>query len=74
LAEREHERWMRELLAIGWRYSSETDKPRKLHKCLQSWEELPEEEKEKDRALVRGIPIILAKSGYAIEKVSLKKI
>lgn len=30
---------------------------------------LPEEEKEKDRALVHGIPVILARAGYAIEKV-----
>ena len=33
---------------------------RKLHNCLVPWKKLPEEEKEKDRDLVRGIPVILA--------------
>lgn len=72
LAEREHERWMRQKQEAGWKYAPETDKIKKLHKALLPWEELSEEEKEKDRTLVRGIPKILAKSGYAIEKICLK--
>jgi hypothetical protein len=34
------------------------------------WVELPDEEKEKDRELIRGIPRILTKAGYAIVKSS----
>ena len=41
---------------------------RRLHKCLVPWEKLPEEEKEKDRDMMRGIPVILARAGYAIVK------
>ena len=66
LAEAEHERWMQSKLDDGWTYAPETDKSKKLHKCLVSWDTLPEDEKENDRVLVRGIPEILARAGYAI--------
>jgi len=71
LAEAEHERWMQSKLDNGWVYAHKTDKARKLHKCLVPWKELPEEEKIKDRDLVRGIPEILARAGYAIVKSSV---
>jgi hypothetical protein len=68
LAESEHERWLREKQAAGWKEAPQTDKARKLHQSQVPWEQLPEAEKEKDRMLVRGIPIILARAGYAVEK------
>ena len=77
LAEREHERWMRDKQAAGWKYAPKTDKSRKLHQDLLPWDELPDktvdgdQAKDKDRLLVRGIPTILAKAGYAIEKVGV---
>jgi hypothetical protein len=37
---------------------------------LVPWKKLPENGKEKDRDLVRGIPVILARAGYAIVKAS----
>jgi len=69
LAEMEHERWMHQKLAAGWKYAEKTDKDKKLHSSIREWKELPEAEKEKDRTLVRGIPNILARAGYAIEKL-----
>ncbi len=66
LAEAEHERWMRSSLENGWVFAPETNRAKKLHNGLVAWEELPEDEKEKDRDLVRGIPLILARAGYAI--------
>jgi hypothetical protein len=66
LAEAEHERWMQSKLDDGWTYAPKTNKAKKLHNCLVPWDKLPEEEKEKDRDLVRGIPEILARAGYAI--------
>jgi hypothetical protein len=66
LAEAEHERWMRSKLEDGWAYAPEGDRLKKLHACLVPWNELPEVEKEKDRHLVRGIPLILARAGFAI--------
>jgi hypothetical protein len=71
LAEAEHERFVRSKLEDGWAYASETDRAKKLHKCLVPWDKLPEEEKKKDRDLVRGIPEILAWAGYAIVKASV---
>ena len=68
LAEAEHERWMQSTLKDGWKYALETDPNKKLSKCLVPWNKLPEDEKEKDRDLVRGIPDILARAGYAIVK------
>ena len=68
LAEAEHERWMQSKLDDGWVYAPETDKAKKLHKCLVPWDQLPEDEKEKDRDLVRGIPNILARAGYTVVK------
>ena len=69
LAEKEHERWMETKLAAGWKYGSKTDMDKKLNQCLLTWKELPEEEKDKDRDLVQGIPKILARAGYAIIEI-----
>jgi hypothetical protein len=89
LASMEHTRWMREKIREGWRYSPETDKAHKLHKCLLPWcagesglhtdfagslgtEELSEEEKEKDRTVVRKIAAILAYAGYTVAEARRK--
>jgi hypothetical protein len=70
LAEAEHKRWMQSKLDEGWAYAPKMDRAKKLHNCLVPWENLPDKEKEKDRDLVRGIPRILARAGYAIVKAS----
>jgi hypothetical protein len=70
LSEAEHERWMRSMVDDGWSHAPETDRAKKLHKLLIPWDELPEEEREKDRDLVRGIPEVLARAGYTIVKSS----
>jgi hypothetical protein len=70
LAEAEHERWMQSKRDDGWAYAPQTDKVKRLHNCLVPWKELPENEKEKDRDLVRGIPMVLARAGYAIVNVN----
>jgi hypothetical protein len=66
LAEEEHERWMESKLDDGWTQGPATDRKKKTHKCLVPWAKLPEEEKQKDRDLVRGIPEILTRAGYAV--------
>jgi hypothetical protein len=70
LAEAEHDRYVQSKLADGWAYAPKTDRAKKLHKDLVPWKDLPEEEKEKDRDLVRGIPVILGRAGYVIVKVN----
>jgi hypothetical protein len=69
LAESEHDRWMQAKLQAGWRHAPQTDKSKKLHQALVDWENLPEQEKEKDRQIVRNIPLVLARAGYAVQKV-----
>jgi hypothetical protein len=68
LAELEHERWMGEKLDSDWTYAERTDKDKKLHAALVAWEKLPDTEREKDRELVRQIPMILFEAGYTIIK------
>jgi len=68
LAEMEHARWMAQKLQDGWQYAPRTDRSKKLSDALLPWDKLPPEQKEKDRDLVRGIPRILARAGYAIVK------
>lgn len=70
LARMEHDRWMREKLEAGWKYAKETDKSKRRHKLLVPWENLSPDEQEKDYIMVRGIPHILAKVGYAMVKLS----
>jgi hypothetical protein len=62
----EHERWMNTKLQAGWQYAKETNKPAKEHHALLPWEDLPEEEKDKDRDLVRAIPRLLTEIGYTV--------
>ncbi|MGZ4865035.1 MAG: RyR domain-containing protein [Halobacteriota archaeon] len=68
LAEAEHERWIQFMKHDGWSYGPETDRSKKKHNCLLPWDELPEDEKEKDRDLVRDIPNLLALGGYTVVK------
>jgi hypothetical protein len=65
LAREEHERWMADL-GEGWSHGSPTDKARKIHEAYLPWNELAESQREKDKDLVRDIPKILARAGYAI--------
>jgi hypothetical protein len=68
LSQMEHERWMNDKLSTGWQFAAKTDKAKKLHQALVLWEKLPKKEKDKDREMVRGIPKILARAGFAVEK------
>jgi hypothetical protein len=66
LARMEHDRWSDSMRRAGWRHGGALDEERKAHPALIPWEELPEHEREKDREMVRSIPRILARAGYAI--------
>jgi hypothetical protein len=66
LAALEHQRWMDRKLRDGWKYSEAIDKARKLHQDLLPYEQLSEQEKEKDREQVRQIPVLLAQIGYTV--------
>ncbi|MEU4364081.1 RyR domain-containing protein [Promicromonospora sp. NPDC023987] len=62
----EHERWMADKLAAGWTYGPERDDVRRLHPDLRPWDDLSEPDREKDRAAIRAIPVILADFGLHV--------
>jgi len=66
LSRAEHERWMRKLVADGWRCGPEKDPIRKIHPLLVPFEDLDEAEKDKDANTIRTLPALLGRSGYAI--------
>jgi hypothetical protein len=67
MACKEHERWCQERNQTGWIYGPERDVAKKTNPDLVEWDELPEEEKEKNRRFVRGLPRSLARAGFQIE-------
>jgi voltage-gated potassium channel Kch len=67
LARGEHDRWVHDLIEDGWRFTDgQKDPERKLHPLLMPWEELDEEEREKDRDAFRALPRLLARAGYEV--------
>lgn len=72
LSRMEHRRWMDEKINAGWQYGPVKDPVRKSHPSLVSWEDLPEDEREKDRQAVRAIPELLAAVWFDIRRGSKK--
>ncbi|MEP2776891.1 MAG: RyR domain-containing protein [Luteolibacter sp.] len=69
LAEGEHDRWMAEKERGGWKYAPFPDKPNLLHNLLIPYDQLPEEEKQKDRDVLFNIPVLLETVGYRIAPI-----
>lgn len=65
LSHEEHDRWMRDL-GPGWRHGVPTDKPHRVSEAYLPWAELTETQRDKDRDLVREMPTILDRAGYAV--------
>jgi X-X-X-Leu-X-X-Gly heptad repeat protein len=74
MAKVEHLRWSWEKRLNGWTYGDVKDSRKKKHPCLVPYEELSENEKEKDRELVRLTPAILRDIKYEAYPVSPGKI
>ena len=68
MARKEHQRWCQERIRDGWVQGSERDAGKKTNPDLVDWEELPEEEQEKNRRYVRSLPKSLARAGFQIER------
>lgn len=67
MAKMEHDHWVEERLKEGWKYTPiQKDIKKKKSPFLVPWDDLPEEEKEKDRNPVRKMPEFLAKAGFQI--------
>jgi len=67
MAQKEHEMWMTERLAEGWTYNASQKNPaRKTNPNLLPWKDLPESEKEKNRAYFKTLPSFLGQVGLQI--------
>lgn len=66
LARNSHEVWAAQRLSEGWSNGPRRDDSLRLHPCLIPYEELPESEKEIDRATVRGTVEGLLALGYQV--------
>lgn len=69
LAEREHRRWLARKVKTGWRFGDPRDDARKLHPSIRPWEELPEDERAKDRLMVLRLPEIVTAAGMTLARV-----
>jgi hypothetical protein len=69
LAKREHERWVRREVKTGWRYGDPRDDARRLHPCVRPWEELAEDERDKDRLIVAELPKIVDAAGMTMARI-----
>ena len=59
LAQLEHRRWMADKHLAGYSFGPERDEDHMLHPDLIPWEELSDEDREKDRDNIRQIPKLL---------------
>lgn len=67
LSELEHKRWCKERKYQGWSYAIGTkDIENKTSPYLVSWTQLPDDIKEYDRNIIRGMPSFLARAGFQI--------
>lgn len=74
MAKVEHLRWSWDRRLNGWTYGKVKDVRKKRHPCLVPYDELSENEKEKDRGLVRLTPAILRDIRYEAYPVSTERI
>lgn len=70
MAKNVHEVWSRNRISEGWTYGPERDDANRRHPCLVPYEELPENEKEYDRATSQETLKLIMKLGFTITKNS----
>ncbi len=68
LARAEHWRWCVEQWAADWTYADHRDEVRRLHPLLRDWDEIPPDDQQRNRDLVRRIPAIARKAGFRINR------
>ena len=69
LSKMEHTRFVDERLRAGWKYGTHKDDEKKISPTLIPYDKLSEEEKDKDRTTVTGIPEFLAKAGFQVYRL-----
>lgn len=67
MAQLEHQLWSKEKLQDGWTYApGDKDMRARTNPDLVAWEVLAEDEKEKNREMVMGLPLLLENAGFQI--------
>lgn len=66
MAKNVHEVWAQNRLNEGWSYGPVRDDAKKHHPCLVAYEDLPESEKDYDRATSQETLKFILKSGFSI--------
>ena len=66
LAENNHDHWARQRIAAGWTQGRQRDDARKTHPDLVPYADLPESEKDYDRASVVETLKVILTLGYEI--------
>jgi hypothetical protein len=66
LAQAEHDGWMQFKIANGWKYGVPRNDKMKTHNALVRFQDLSEDDKEKDRENVRRYPEIVKKAKFKI--------
>lgn len=69
MAKNVHEVWAQNRINDGWTYGPERDDVNKKHPCLVPYDELPESEKEYDRATSQETLKFILKLGFGISKI-----
>lgn len=69
IAEQVHDVWSQGRIAEGWTYGEERNDEKKTHPCLVPYAELPESEREYDRATAFATIKMIVALGYKIEKL-----
>ncbi len=71
MARQEHALWMEAKLITGFTRGKPSKDNSEQNEFLVEWEELPENIKQIDRDLVAGIPEILARAGYSVQRLGI---
>lgn len=68
MARNVHEVWAKNRIDEGWSYGPVRDDSKRQHPCLIPYDELPESEKDYDRATSQETLKFILKSGFRISK------
>lgn len=68
MAKNVHEVWAHNRMNEGWTYGTQRNDEKKTHPCLVPYEELPESEKDYDRATSQETLKLIIQSGFKIIK------
>lgn len=68
MARNVHEVWAKNRIDEGWSYGPVRDDSKRQHPCLIPYDELPESEKDYDRATSQETLKFILKSGFHISK------